>query len=81
MGSITIYLSLSCLSKRVLHVTYNNLFDIMFLMPVNRLYPGKNDRKLTIFTVARFSETIFKIWNKRLLDGANAYILPQTGSC
>ena len=49
-------------------------------MPVNRPYPGKNDRKSTIFTLARFSERIFEIRNKRLLEGANAYILPQTGS-
>ena len=36
----------------------------MFLLPVNRLYPGKNDWKLTIFTLARFSGRIFRIWNK-----------------
>ena len=49
-------------------------------MPINRPYPGKNDRKLIIFTLARFSKMIFKIRNKRLLEGANAYILPQTAS-
>ena len=46
MGSITIYLSLSCLSKRVLYVTCKILFNLMFLMPVNIPYPGRNDRKL-----------------------------------
>ena len=49
-------------------------------MPLNRPYPGKNDQKLTIFTLARFSERIFKILDKSLLEGANAYLLPQTGS-
>ena len=34
--------------------TYNNLFDIMFIMPVNRLYPGKNGWKLTIFYARSF---------------------------
>ena len=42
-------------------------------MPVNRPYPGKNDWKLIIFTLARFSERIFKIWKERLLEEANAY--------
>ena len=49
-------------------------------MPVNRQYPGKNDRKLTIFTLARFSERISKIWNKLAKEGAEIYILVKTGA-
>ena len=48
----------------------------MFLIPVNRPYPGKNNRKLTIFTLARFSEKILKSEIKDL-EEANAYIILQ----
>ena len=41
-------------------ISSNNLFDIMFPMPVNRPYSGKNDQKFTIFTLASFLERIFK---------------------
>ena len=49
------------MSKRALYVTHNNFLDIMLLMPVNDRIQEKNDRKLTIFTLAHFSERIFKI--------------------
>ena len=46
----------------------------MFLMHVNDRIQEKNDRKLTIFTLAGFSEKIFKIWNKLAKEGAEIYI-------
>ena len=57
MGSITMYLSLPCLSKRVLYVTYNILFNLIFLMPVNGPYPGINDRKWLIFKSIQIERT------------------------
>ena len=49
-------------------------------MPVNDRIQEKNDRKLTIFSLVRFSENISKIWNKLAKEGAEIYILMKTGA-